>query len=418
MFKIFTSTTLERRDREKSTKNIFLIAGLVLLPIMFYQFFQLMRGIDGLVDGNGYMLGRDFVNVWTAGRLTLEGRADLLYDIDAYQATYHALLGHDLPFHNWSYPPLFLPFTIPFGAIDYGVALVLWSFATLSLMLLAGWIGGLKPWQLAALALSPASVFNLWNGQNGFLTAALIMGGVVMLEARPFVAGVLFGLLAFKPHLGLLLPFALSARGSWSTIFSAAITVIALVALSIILFGVTPWTVWFETTVVFQKDLLNHGTGPFTLMMPTVVMAGRLLGLPLELSWSGWFAIFTVCIAFVIWAFRRSANVKVSGRVVYDLRNAVLLASTVLASPYGFTYDMTITASAVALVLRHPEALSHSPAIRPCLFAVWILPAGLLSINSVPIPLGPFVMLAAVLSIAYALSCEMRFHNNVLNIRR
>jgi hypothetical protein len=408
MFRPFTSISSERGHGEKDTRNLFIIAGIVLLPALGYQFFILMGGIGGLVDGYGYMLGRDFVNVWTAGRLTLEGRVDLLYDLDAYQAAQDTLLGHDLPFHNWSYPPLFLLFTIPFGALDYGAALALWSFSTLSLMLLAGRIGGLKLWQLAVLAFSPASVFNLWNGQNGFLTAALIMGGASLLEPRPVAAGVLFGLLAFKPHLGLLLPFALIASGSWRTLFSAAITVIALAALSIVLFGVAPWAAWFGKTAVFQKDMLNHGTGPFTIMMPTVVMAGRLLGLPLELAWSGWLVTFTVCIAFVIWAFRRSAKAKVSGCTAYDLRNAVLLASTILASPYGFTYDMTITASAVALVLRHPEVFSHSPAIRPCLFAVWILPAGLLALNSLSIPLGPFIMFAALFAIAWALSCEMR----------
>lgn len=47
--------------------------------------------------------------------------------------------------------------------------------------------------------------------QNGFLSAGLFGGALVLLERRPVLAGALFGLLTYKPHLGLLVPIVLIA---------------------------------------------------------------------------------------------------------------------------------------------------------------------------------------------------------------
>ncbi len=40
---------------------------------------------------------------------------------------------------------------------------------------------------------------NLGHGHNGFLTAALFGFALVQLDRRPIVAGILFGLIAYKP---------------------------------------------------------------------------------------------------------------------------------------------------------------------------------------------------------------------------
>ena len=57
----------------------------------------------------------------------------------------------------------------------------------------------------------PATFINLFHGQNGFLNAALLGAALLALDRRPVVAGILFGLLSYKPHLGLLVPLALLA---------------------------------------------------------------------------------------------------------------------------------------------------------------------------------------------------------------
>src|SRR4029077_20364009 len=75
-------------------------------------------------------------------------------------------------------------------------------------------------WLLLALAF-PAVLINVGHGHNGFLTAALLGGGLVVLDRRPLPAGILFGLMAYKPQFGLMIPIALAAGGYWRS-FAAA----------------------------------------------------------------------------------------------------------------------------------------------------------------------------------------------------
>src|SRR6185437_7428179 len=53
---------------------------------------------------------------------------------------------------------------------------------------------------------------------------------------RPVLSGILFGLLAYKPQFGLLIPVALLMAGQWRAISAAALTVIALMAVTTLAF--------------------------------------------------------------------------------------------------------------------------------------------------------------------------------------
>ena len=68
----------------------------------------------------------------------------------------------------------------------------------------------------------PAVFINIGHGQNGFLTAALLGGALHWLDRKPWLAGILIGLLAYKPQFGVLIPIALLAGQRWTTIGAAA----------------------------------------------------------------------------------------------------------------------------------------------------------------------------------------------------
>jgi hypothetical protein len=51
----------------------------------------------------------------------------------------------------------------------------------------------------------PAVFVNIGHGQNGFLTAALLGSALLSLDRRPWLAGALIGLLAYKPQFGVLI---------------------------------------------------------------------------------------------------------------------------------------------------------------------------------------------------------------------
>ncbi len=163
--------------------------------------------------------GRDFVNVYTSGALTLNHRLDILYDVDAYRAYQLGLFHQSLHDHNYSYPPVTLLYTWVFALLPYPLALVAWLGGTGALFVRAARPylarAGLSAW-LALIA--PASIVNLWAGHYGFLVGALWLAAWHHLPRRPVLAGVLIGLMVVKPHLAVLAPLVLLRRGEWRAI--------------------------------------------------------------------------------------------------------------------------------------------------------------------------------------------------------
>src|SRR5436305_707287 len=80
------------------------------------------------------------------------------------------------------------------------------------------------PARAAAIAVigTPAAFFNVYGGQNAYFTAALLAGGLLVLDRRPVIGGICFGCLAYKPHMAMLVPFALAASGRWRSFAAAA----------------------------------------------------------------------------------------------------------------------------------------------------------------------------------------------------
>ncbi len=153
-------------------------------------------------DGGG--VPTDFVGVWAAGRLVLEGHAAAVYDWPVHKAMEVTALGHPFAgYFGWHYPPTFLFVAAALSLMPYAAAYALWAFATFPAYLVAvrGIVGDRTGYVLAAAF--PAVLCNFIDGQNGFLSAALFGGTLLLLPRRPLLAGVLLGLLTYKPHLGL-----------------------------------------------------------------------------------------------------------------------------------------------------------------------------------------------------------------------
>src|ERR1700744_2183526 len=121
----------------------------------------------------------------------------------------------------------------------------------------AGTASGWSSAWLAGLA-APAAYVNAMSGQNGAFTAALMGGGILLLEKRPLMAGTLLGALCIKPHLALLVPIALAAGGHWRAFFAAGLTALALTGLSFLLVGAQASTGVLQNAPI-NMLLLEHG---------------------------------------------------------------------------------------------------------------------------------------------------------------
>ena len=103
---------------------------------------------------------------------------------------------------------------------------------------------------LLALTL-PFLSANAMTGQAGTVLAILLLGAACFWRARPILAGICIGLVAIKPQMGLLLPFALAAAGRWRTFAAAALTVLAAIGASFFWLGGAVWGDYLAMTQLF-----------------------------------------------------------------------------------------------------------------------------------------------------------------------
>lgn len=342
-----------------------------------------------LLLANHFYLGTDFVNSWAGGRLALENRADVVYDLARYQAQLRDWFSPELRSMNFSYPPHALLLLLPAGALPYLAALALWSVAGV-LAFGAVALGGAPERGdapvLWALILAPIVWVNVVLGQFGLLLAALFVGALRALPTRPVLAGVLIGALTVKPQLGLLLPPMLLLLGAWRAFGAAVVTTLALLALSMAVFGVEPWRVYVADTMPFQWHFVTVMDGFYRFQMITPYTLFWFLGVPVGAA-----LVLQGLVSLLVAA---GACAAVRSAAGWPLKATVVAFGSVLLVPYVLTYDLAIPLAALVWCLRS-EALRVDAVGVALVGAVWALPFGLgVLAQTHGLPLLPLVVLA------------------------
>jgi hypothetical protein len=286
----------------------------------------------------------DFVNVWAAGRLVLDGHPAQAYDWVIQKQVEVALLGQDfVGYFAWHYPPPFLFVASCLAQFSYSAAFIGWvSLSLLPYLVMMRAIVGRNFGFLLALAL-PVVFSNALVGQNGFLTAALIGGTLYLLPVRPALAGICLGLLSYKPQYGLLFPLVLIAASQWRAFCAAAATALTLAFASWLAFGTESWQAFFHWMPMFSQAFLTEGKAPWWKLQ-SIFSLVRYFGGTEQLAW-GFQWVLTASVAVVLTLMWRS-------RVPYTLKAAALAAGTLLTTPYLFMYDLMVLAVPVAFLVR------------------------------------------------------------------
>jgi alpha-1,2-mannosyltransferase len=342
---------------------------------------------DGLIDRNGKPIGTDFSNVWAAGKLVLNGEPQAPYDpVRQHAAEEEAFGGQQVPFYGWHYPPIFLLVGAGLALLPYAWALLAWMALTLPAYL---WtlhtILPRKPTVLLALAF-PAVFINLGHGQNGFLTAALLGGGLVLLDKKPMLAGVLIGSLAYKPQFAPLIPLVLLATGRWRVIAAAAATVLAACAFTLVLFGPQVWLAFADSTTFSRVVVLEAGDTGWPKIQ-SLFSAVRLWGGGIEVAYAAQTILTLALAASLVWLWRGSAAA--------ELKAAALACACLLATPYLLDYDLVVLAVAIAFFARHGLAHGFRDYEITLLAFTWLAPLLARSLaGAIGLPLGLIAMLA------------------------
>lgn len=240
-------------------------------------------------------------------------------------------------------------------------------------------------WLLLALAF-PAVLINVGHGQNGFLTAALLGGALVVLERRPLLAGILLGLLVYKPQFGLMIPIALAAGGRWRSFAAAAATVTVLTVATTVAFGPQIWQAFLDSTHFTRTVALEQGnTGWYKIQ--SLFSWARMWGAPVAVA----YILQGLLIAALGTALARLWR----GNAPYAVRAAALCLATILATPYTLDYDMMVLAPAIALLAANGLAGNFYPWEKTALAALWLVPLVARGVAQASlIPLGVPAMLA------------------------
>ena len=344
--------------------------------------------LDDLMVRGRSMVGRDFVNSWAGGQLAVQGRAAEIYSAN-YMPMVRELLGRPLGAHNFSYPPTLLLFVWPLAILAYLPALLLWTVATGAAFLFAARPyldrAGLPLWIAALL---PACLVNLWAGHHGFVLAALWLAAFACLPSRPILAGLLVALLTLKPHMGVLIPLVLLVRGEWRAFATAAAGTAAMIAASILVFGLQAWANYFGWTAGLQASFLAKQQAFFFYLMPTpyvsvwVATKAALLAVAAQVA-------FAVAALLVVVRAARSA-------MPWPELGLLTATATFLVLPYAFGYDMAVVGLGAAILLfrrgERPGWLGRGLALIAFAAPILVFAANYFLVPLLPLALFGFLL--------------------------
>jgi len=324
------------------------------------------------IGSDGYPLPYDFLFFRAAAIMAERGDAALAYDWAQFQATVRDLLGGREHLIWWPYPPNFFAYLLPLAWLPYPLAFTTWLVITGAIHV-AGMRAALPVRGVVFAALgAPAALFTAQQGQASFLTVGLLSLSLAMLDRRPWLAGVLLGLVSYKPNLGLVLPVFLLVGGYWRSVLGAALTVVGLMLVSGLLVGFDAWYAYMRVA---------PGNIDFVLSPWDVD--------PTHLQWTHLQSIYALVFAFTgdVWT-ATLVHGTVAGLAVLTtawlwyrqastgIRSSAALASSVIVTPYLFGYDTLLLAAAGAFFLNDCLTRGFQPGDRIVICLAWILPAG------------------------------------------
>jgi Glycosyltransferase family 87 len=301
----------------------------------------------------------DFTMLWAGGHFAVTQPHDT-YNVAAVTAAQMSIrppVG-PLPF---PYPPSALPMIAPFGLLPFWPAYMLWT----ALSAVAFWTAARRITSSVGLVFAtPHMMLALVLGQTTLWIGALLIWGVLLLERRPVAAGLLFGIAgAIKPQFAVLLPVAILAGRHWKAIAGGFAGAAAMLLLSLP-FGLFLWRDWAATIGSHPAIVSGYG---LDALGATPMLALKFLGLP------RWLDLFFVGAgAWLVGQVFRGTDTK--------KRVLVLLAATLIASPYAMRYELAMLAPSLVEALLAGTARGLLIALPLyCLNVLTIVPGLLIS---------------------------------------
>jgi len=327
--------------------------------------------------------GADFLQDWIGGRSVRSSQREKLYDLEYSHRWQHdeALLGFAWPEEDYYpvvYPPYHYVLATPFSWLPYRWAVLVAAVLSTLAFAASVWLLSRFYFPVVDVARLPTGspdvvdvarlptqgenrnfdskyfsfaslmigccLFLPWitclsMGQKSTVLLLLFTGTFLLLKAeRNLLAGALFGLVAIKPQLGLVIGLAMIIKQQWNFVAGAGLTVGTLMLVSYLI-QPTWWSDYFEVIAGMgnyseTSGYLLHDShslwGGLKFSLPSIgsTTLGVIGGL-----------LAAMVIACVGWGLRGTWTPR---EARFDSQFAMLVLATLLLSPHLFGYDLTL----------------------------------------------------------------------------
>jgi len=319
----------------------------------------------------------DFLHEYVGGWMVREAGPARLYDVARFSAAQHdaELVGFTWPreqFFQALHPPFYYQWVAPLSRLDYRSAAHLWAVLGVaaliaSVVLLGRSDARMRAWLGPGLALcvlyTPVAETLVSGQKSTFLLLLFAATYVLLARGRPALAGAVFGLVALKPQLLLVVAVAMLAKREWRFVAGMAATGVVLAAQSLLL-GFDACAGWLDaiTHPLPQRELAlrAHSWLGFAQLLLGENRGAAVVGLTAALG---------LATALVLARVLRGPFAYGSPR--FRIQFAAMVLATPLVSPYLYkTYDLAIFVVPLFLLAREWLDL---PAERTTLRRVWLV---------------------------------------------
>lgn len=339
---------------------------LTVLPLAALVTLAVVMFVGALVapDDSG-QLGGDFPAFYAAGSIVADHGYDNLYDLEVQRAAQKGLLENEDGVLFFAYPPFVATgysWLVPLGYRGaYLVQMVLMAAAAVaSVVLLRPLSSVVQKYPAAVIAaavLFQPLLASLIGGQNTALTM-LLVAGAARAEASgyPVLAGLVVGLLAYKPQYGVPLAVVVALSGRWRVALGTAGSWVVLYIAGAATLGwgwVGSWweqaTAFRDTNATANGDLFISWAGYLEHVTGMGESAGRLLAT----------IVGGAGLVAILWLWRRSVT-------SVAVRYAVAGLGLVLIAPQSLFYEAGVGAVSLLLLANLDSR------VRPLAFVAWL----------------------------------------------
>ena len=352
---------------------------LLLLSATLLSYTMLLLTSHGSLDWKGRPLGTDFSDVYAAGWMADHGRAAAAWSWPDHYLVQQALHRSDaVPFYGWHYPPPFLLLASALAMLPYLPALALWQATTLAAAVIVARRIVPRPGTTLAVLAAPATFVCIGHGQNAFLTASVLAGGLWLLGHRPLLAGLLLGCLVYKPQFAVLLPVVLLAVADRRALLGAALSSLALVALTLAIWGWPVWAAFHDSLDITRVIVLETGQTGWHKIITAFAML-RAWGAPLPVA----YAVQGATTAFAI------AGAAITARCASPaVRGAAVCGAALLCTPYALDYDLVVLGAALCFLVADAQTrhwLPYEKSILALAYAAPLCGRQVMELTSLPL---------------------------------